>query len=208
MAGAYNTVLRESSANLRVSGSRFIGLAFPAASVGEFDKRLAEVKKEYQDATHHCHAWRIGPFRLTEFSQDDGEPSGTAGLPILNAMRPLNLCNAAIIVIRYFGGSKLGKSGLIQSYGETARLALGQAELARLQTGLAFWLDFGYPEKKTVDRLLETHGAEITEHVFEANVRYRIEVAEPNAEALIVELGKLEWLGVVMSEPEQVIMVG
>src|SRR5699024_755346 len=98
------------------------------------------------DATHHCYGWRISPNNIEEFAQDDGEPGGTAGLPILNQLKSFNVVNGACVVVRYFGGTKLGKAGLIQAYGHTAELCLKQAELSNLVATQNFRIIYPYQE--------------------------------------------------------------
>ena len=100
-------------------GSRFIGILFPCDNHDSFEEKLINIREEYLDATHHCYASRIGIEPFDELAGDAGEPSGTAGLPILNRLRSYEVTNSGLVVIRYYGGTKLGKPGLIQAYGTT-----------------------------------------------------------------------------------------
>ena len=108
-------------------GSKFIATAFTVTSEEEVKQALAEVKKKYYDARHHCYAYMIGPDKSCFRSSDDGEPSGTAGKPILNQILSKDVTNVCVIVVRYFGGIKLGVSGLINAYKTAARDALDNA---------------------------------------------------------------------------------
>lgn len=151
--------------NFRERGSKFIGVAFPCSSEIKFSDFQNELKAEYSDASHHCYAYRYDPHSIVEFSSDDGEPSGTAGLPILNQLKSLEIINVGVIVIRYFGGTKLGKAGLIEAYGRAAQLCLEEAELYTIKPVQLFEITYNYSQENTVNKLmtdfnLSEHGAE------------------------------------------------
>lgn len=113
---------------IKIKGSRFVGQAFGVASAEDARACLEQVRKRYHDARHHCWAWTIGPPGATRSRSDDnGEPSGTAGPPILEALHRDGVHQACVIVTRWFGGTKLGRGGLIRAYDESARLALDAA---------------------------------------------------------------------------------
>ncbi|NRA94710.1 MAG: YigZ family protein [Planctomycetes bacterium] len=125
---SYRSLERGSEVEIKVKASRFIGQAFGVTTEDEARAHLGEVRKRYHDARHHCSAWTIGPPGSTaERCDDDGEPSGTAGQPILEAVRRDGVHQACVVVTRWFGGTKLGKGGLIRAYDEAARLALDAA---------------------------------------------------------------------------------
>ena len=105
-------------------GSKFIALAFTVMNEDEVKQALSEVKKKYYDARHHCYAYMIGPDKDCFRSSDDGEPSGTAGMPVLSLLEHAGITNTAVAVTRYFGGILLGKGGLVRAYTESAKLAL------------------------------------------------------------------------------------
>ena len=113
----------------RVSGSQFLGYAFPIESLDQLQEQLLRLKAEHHKARHHCYAYRLGRKSVDEYASDAGEPSGSAGLPILAALKSENLLNAAVIVVRYFGGTKLGIPGLIQAYKTAAQDAILDAEI-------------------------------------------------------------------------------
>jgi uncharacterized YigZ family protein len=147
------TVTATFTSDYRVKGSRFLGYLHPASAQAEAEKFIDEIKGEHPTATHHCYAWRVNPSEPEEFEQDDGEPRGTAGLPILNAMRSAHLMNAVLVSVRYYGGTKLGKAGLIEAYGTSASLCI---EAARLQNIIAvtLWrLKYEYPQQSLIDKL-------------------------------------------------------
>ncbi|MEP0008369.1 MAG: YigZ family protein [Balneola sp.] len=134
-------------------GSKFIGYLIPAKSEEEFDEQLQKLKTELWDASHHCYAYRIGASDTTEFSSDDGEPSGTAGLPILNQLRSNELVDVCAVVVRYFGGTKLGKSGLIEAYGEGAKQAIEASKLKTVIPCVWFEISYEYSEENIIQKL-------------------------------------------------------
>lgn len=147
------TVTEETSSKFRDKGSKFLGYLFAAASTDEFQEQLQRIKSRYPDATHHCYAWRMHPNKIEEFTQDDGEPSGTAGLPILNKLKSFEAVNCGCVVVRYYGGTNLGTSGLIRAYGQAAELCLQQASLARLIPTINFRIRYPYGQQNQIDRL-------------------------------------------------------
>jgi uncharacterized YigZ family protein len=147
------TLSDDMSAAYRIKGSKFIGFLSPVSSVPAFEQRLAEVRGEHPGATHHCYAYRIDPVEPHEFDQDDGEPGGTAGKPILNKMRSARLINAGLIVVRYFGGTKLGTSGLVQAYGHTASLCIEAASLLETRLTQQFRITYPYSEQNLIEKL-------------------------------------------------------
>lgn len=147
------TVNNSFQETFREKGSKFIGHLFSVNSKDDFEKQLKEIISKFPDATHHCYAWRINPNNIKEFVQDDGEPSGTAGLPILNQLKSFETVNCGCIVVRYYGGTKLGKSGLIQAYGYTTGLCLQKASLKTLIPTHNFELTYPYEQQSYIDKL-------------------------------------------------------
>jgi uncharacterized YigZ family protein len=145
------TVSGSVSQTYRVKGSRFIGLLFRSSSISHFESILRDEKVEYPTASHHCFAWRIGTQSIEEYANDDGEPSGTAGLPILNQMKSADLVNTGLIVTRYFGGTKLGKSGLIEAYGHTANLCIRHARLKTIIPTVQVAIRYPYSQQNLID---------------------------------------------------------
>lgn len=148
-----NTVTDLTKKSYREKGSKFIGYLFPVSTADEFENELQKIKSEHPDATHHCYGGRINPHNIKEFAQDDGEPSGTAGLPILNQLKSSDLVNAGCVVVRYYGGTNLGKSGLIQAYGHTTELCLEAAPLASLIPTRDFEISYPYSQQTHIDQL-------------------------------------------------------
>lgn len=140
----YNTIEKLSSAEFKDRGSKFIAFAFPAADVNNFRETLALIKKEHSRATHHCFAYRIGLDGNNYRVSDDGEPSGTAGRPILGQIDSRQLTDTGIIVVRYFGGTLLGVPGLINAYKTAASLSLQVTPVIRKPIEVNYSLQFDY----------------------------------------------------------------
>lgn len=164
------TLTKQYEAGFRVKGSKFLSFISPCSTTDEADSLLGEIKDDHPSATHHCYAYRIDPQKNLEFSQDDGEPSGTAGLPILNQIRSAELINVMAVVVRYYGGTKLGKSGLIEAYGHATTLAFQKAELKKMIAVTRYSVTYSYDQQTEIDKLrhsfnlIEVH-SEYTEHV-------------------------------------------
>jgi len=140
----YNTIEKLSVAEYKDRGSKFIAYAFPLADVGEFKEKLAVLKKEHPKAVHHCFAYRLGLDGITFRVSDDGEPSGTAGRPILGQIDSRQLTNVLIVVVRYFGGTLLGVPGLINAYKSAAALALPDTMVIKKSVLINFRLQFDH----------------------------------------------------------------
>lgn len=125
----YRSLEGRTRAETKVKGSRFIAVAVPVQEEGEAEAEIARIRKRGYDATHHCTAYRVGPDGATTRFNDDGEPSGTAGPPILRQIDGRGLTNTLVVVTRYYGGTKLGTGGLIRAYGEAAAEALDAGDV-------------------------------------------------------------------------------
>ncbi len=163
----YKTLSGRSEAVLREKGSRFLAFAFPIADENEFRTELERLKKTYFDATHHCYAYALPDGKTRAY--DDGEPTGTAGLPILQQVRARGLSGVAVVVVRYFGGTKLGTHGLVQAYKTAAQMALSQAPTKDVWIAIRLTLRFPVHELGTAMRLLKFHDAKILNQSFEDN---------------------------------------
>ena len=150
-------------------GSKFIAETFVVMNEDEAKAAVASVKKKYFDARHHCYAYMIGPDKKNFRSSDDGEPSGTAGKPILNQILSKEVTNVCIVVTRYFGGIKLGTSGLINAYKAAAREALDNSTIVAKTINEIYSLEFEYPLMNEVMRLLKEENLEQQNPRFELN---------------------------------------
>ena len=154
----YRSIASRSEGLYKDNGSRFIALAFPVETEEEIREIVAGLKKEYHDARHHCYAWRLG-YRGDRFrAKDDGEPSGSAGRPILGQIDSLGLSDILVVVVRYFGGIKLGIPGLIRAYRSSTADALSQAEVIGKVAGRTFRVGFDYLSMNSVMKVLKDMG--------------------------------------------------
>jgi uncharacterized YigZ family protein len=153
----YNTIEQAATAEFKERGSRFIGFAWPVISAEEFKKHLQQLKKEHTKAVHHCFAYRIGIDGNNFRSSDDGEPSGTAGKPILGQIDSKGITDTAIIVVRYFGGTLLGVPGLINAYKTTAALVLQVVPTIQKPVLKQFSLHFDYTKMNEVMIILKQY---------------------------------------------------
>lgn len=150
------TVTRQYKASFREKGSEFICFLTPCETADQAADVLDSIRSEHPTATHHCYAFRVNPGEPAELSQDDGEPSGTAGRPILNALRSGDLMNVMAVVVRNYGGTKLGKSGLIEAYGHAVTLAVEQANLKRIIPVIRYSLSYSYNQQTLIDKMYHT----------------------------------------------------
>lgn len=159
----YYTVAQSSFAEFKDRGSKFIAYVYPVATVEEVKSHLQLLKKEHAKAVHHCYAYRIGldgnNFRVT----DDGEPSGSAGKPILNQIDSKQITNVLVIVVRYFGGTLLGIPGLINAYKTSTALALQLIPVIKKSVEINYELHFDYTKMNEVMTLVKQYGCTVIE---------------------------------------------
>jgi uncharacterized YigZ family protein len=178
----YTTIEKTANAEIRDRGSRFIALVYPVSSIPDFKDKLAQVKKEHPKATHHCFAYRIGIDGMTYRVSDDGEPSGTAGRPILGQIDSRKLTNVLVIVARYFGGTLLGVPGLINAYKTATALALQVTPLVQKPILAHYLLQFDYTQLNDIMRIIKQADCSIMEE--EMNLFCSLKIGIP--------LGRLE----------------
>lgn len=196
-SGSYIPI-RAAEAETEVKKSRFIALLYPAKDRSEAMTRLDQVRQAYPDARHHCWAYILGnPQRGGLAAQsDDGEPSGTAGKPILNVMQHKQLRDAMLIVVRYFGGTKLGAGGLVRAYGAATQAVIDQADLAPYQTMKHVEAVFDFKFESQVRRWADELSIEITGTSYSDTVRYHMSFPE-QVESTLKE--KLSTVGHIQS---------
>lgn len=144
---------------LKIKGSSFICTLFPLKTTDAFDSFLKESRKNHFKASHNCQAYRLGPDPLVEFQSDDGEPRGSAGQPILNTLKSAELVQIGAVVVRYFGGTKLGVRGLIDAYSQSCEECFEQAKFVRLIDKMQFRLQFPYDLQSQINTLI--HGFDL-----------------------------------------------
>ena len=180
----YQTIAQPSVAEFKDRGSRFIAYAYAIHSTDEFKEKLQLLKKEHPKAVHHCFAYRLGldgnSFRVS----DDGEPSGTAGKPILGQIDSKNLTNLLIVVVRYFGGTLLGVPGLINAYKSAASMALQLTPFIQKPVMVRWQVTFDYTQMNDVMRWVKALGCDVIEQEMQLFCRLVIDVPKSRATEL------------------------
>ena len=179
---AYRSIASRSEGLFKDNGSRFIALAYPVETEEQVREIVAGLRKEYHDARHHCYAYRLG-YQGDRFrASDDGEPSGSAGRPILGQIDSLGLSDVLVVVVRYFGGIKLGIPGLIRAYKTSTADALSQAEVVEKVAGRTYRVSFDYAAMNDVMKALKDLGLAATGQDFglqcSLDVRVRLSLDE------------------------------
>jgi uncharacterized YigZ family protein len=187
----FNTIEKESAAEFKDRGSKFIAYAFPIEIVVDFKKRLDELKKEHPKAVHHCFAYRIGLDGNTFRVSDDGEPSGSAGRPILGQIDSKQLTNIAITVVRYFGGTLLGVPGLINAYKTSASLALQITPIIQKPVEIKYRLQFDYTLMNLVMTILKKYNCTILKKEMQLFCFLEIGIAKSNVELCLMKLNEI-----------------
>ena len=159
--------------------SKFLGYAFPVTSEEEIKAHLEEVKKEHFSARHWCYAWQLGHGTNQRYrANDDGEPNNTAGIPIYGQIQSFELTNILVIVVRYFGGIKLGVGGLVQAYRTTAQLTLQEAEIEEKLITEELRIRFEYPLMNKVMRVVKEQNLNITQQLLTENCELHLAIRQ------------------------------
>jgi len=166
----------------KVKGSRFIAEALPVSSVEEADDALASIRKRDYDATHHCSAYRIGPDCAWYRYSDDGEPGSSAGLPIFRQIESRSLTDTLVVVVRYYGGTKLGTGGLVRAYGEAASLALDNARIREVIPRTRLTARFGYQDTSPAMHVIGKYDAIISATDYGDDTRISLDVRTSEVE--------------------------
>jgi len=163
----YKTIDSKSEGYFRDKGSRFLAFAYPVKSEEDISEILASLKKEYHNARHHCYAWRLGTEVITFRANDDGEPSSTAGKPILGQLLSNELTNILVVVVRYFGGTLLGTGGLINAYRTATADAISNAKIITGFIEDKYKLKFSYKEMNDVMQIIKQENLNVLNTRFE-----------------------------------------
>jgi len=188
----YQTIEKESVAEFKDRGSRFLAYAFPISSADDFKKRLKELKEEHPKAVHHCFAYRVGTDGNNFRSSDDGEPSGTAGRPILGQIDSKELTNTAIVVARYFGGTLLGVPGLINAYKTAASFALQLNPVVKKPVFVNYRLQFDYTILNDVMRIIKKNECIILKQDLQLFCLVETSIPKLNLELCVLQLKNLK----------------
>lgn len=190
----YKTIEKEVEGIFRDKGSRFIAYLYPIKSEEDLKNIIIELKALHPKARHHCWAMRIGSDRTVFRINDDGEPSGTAGRPILNTLLSYDLTNVLAVVVRYFGGTLLGVPGLINAYKSATQDAINQANVIEKTIDLIFKLEFGHSVMNEVMKIIKDEGLRIFNQQFDLNCSLAIEIRQSQVNKVLGRLEKVEGL--------------
>lgn len=187
----YKTITAPSEGLYKEKGSKFIAKVFPLREVNEVRENLDRLKKEFHDARHFCYAYRFDPENEILKSSDDGEPSGTGGKPILNQILSFGLFDVLVVVIRYFGGTKLGVSGLIKAYKTATLEALNAAEIVTGKVTRRISISFDYPLTNEVMKVVRESQIEIVNKHFSKQCSLTLEVQRNQKEKITKRLNEI-----------------
>ena len=180
---SYKTITQPSKEGLfKDRGSKFYGYAFPISNEEEIKEKIELLKKQHYNARHWCYAWQLGKNYDHYRANDDGEPSNSAGMPIYGQLQSFNVTNVLVVVVRYFGGTKLGDGGLIKAYKNGAKLALENSNIIDKTINEKFLIKFEYPEMNTVMRIIKDEKISIINQKLELNCEFIISIRKKEAE--------------------------
>lgn len=190
----YKTIEGPSEGLYKEKGSRFMAFAYPVCTEEEIREIIAGLKEKYYDARHHCYAWCLGVNEMRFRANDDGEPSSTAGKPIWGQIQSNGLANILIVVVRYFGGIKLGVPGLIHAYKEAAADAIAQATIVERTIKEQLTVHFSYLVLNDVMKIIKEEGVEILQRNFEIECEMLLAIRQKDMPALKARLQSVESL--------------
>lgn len=186
---AYRTITAPTEGIFKEKGSKFLAFAYPLSSENEAREKIEFLRKQFHDARHHCYAYMLGLKEQQWRANDDGEPGHSAGDPILGQIRSRGLTNCLVVVVRYFGGTKLGVGGLINAYKTAAEDALEKGKVITIYSKTRFNLKFPYPMTAEVERILNAFEIEYVEKSYTTDCKYTAYIKDEEV-ALLTE--KLE----------------
>ena len=191
MSDTYKTIITPTEGIYKEKGSKFLSFAIPVSSADEVKEIVKNYRKEYYDSRHVCYAYMLGADRKEFRANDDGEPSGTAGRPILGQINSRELTNILVIVVRYFGGILLGTGGLVVAYKEATTDALDQAEVIEKTVDESISILFDYVLMNEVMRIIKDTNAQITSQSFENQCAMQLSIRKQDAGLLSAKLAKI-----------------
>jgi uncharacterized YigZ family protein len=192
---SYYTIEQPAAGVYKEKGSKFLAFAFPVSSEAEIREELTTIKKEYFDARHHCFAYMLGPERKQFRAFDDGEPNHSAGDPILGQIRSHKLTDILVVVVRYFGGVKLGVGGLIGAYRSAADDALSKARIIQCEVRLKYRFYFDYSSTAPVMKLIKDFDLEVLHQKFTDDCEIIVNVPARVSETLLDKIDLLQSMG-------------
>ena len=185
MEDTYKTLAHPSEEILfKEKNSKFFGYAFPVTSEDEIKKQLEIIRKNHYNAVHCCYAFQIGTDKIQFRANDDGEPNNTAGAPIYGQIQSYGLTNVLVVVVRYFGGTKLGVGGLITAYRTSAQMAFEASKIIEKTININYSISFNYINMNKVMRVIKEKKIEITSQKMESSCEIEITTRKKNAESI------------------------
>jgi uncharacterized YigZ family protein len=200
LQGTYKTILKPSEGIYKEKGSKFLSFIVPVNDVDEIKQILEKFRKEYFDARHVCYAYMLGEERDTFRANDDGEPSGTAGKPILGQINSFELTNVLVVVVRYFGGVLLGTGGLVTAYKEATADAIRNSEIIEKTIELPLSIHFTYELMSEVSRIIKEFDLHISRQKFETDCQITFTIPKDKFELIKEKFEKI--YGVEISAKE------
>lgn len=194
MEDTYKTIQQKAEGLYKEKGSKFIAYAYPIKSEDEAKEIVQGLKKEFYDARHHCYAYRLGPKGESFRTNDDGEPSSTAGRPIYGQLLSFNVTNVLVVVIRYFGGTKLGVSGLINAYQSATQDVLQNADILEKTVDVCYQIHFGYHMLNDVMKTIKDEQPTIEHQEFDNSCTIKLSIRQSRADVLEAKLTNVEGL--------------
>lgn len=199
MSAPYKTLRHSSSDEFIINKSRFIGYAAPVETEEEALAFLQSIRTKHKDATHNCYAYVIGPNAGIMRYSDDGEPGGTAGLPMMEVIKAQGVVNCCVVVTRYFGGVLLGAGGLVRAYTQGCAVGLKAAQVVVMEPSQRYLCEVAYPLWDKVQYAFRSLPVQLVDNEFSAAVAFTLLIREKDAEHVLAELtritdGKIEYL--------------
>lgn len=194
----YLTIEKPAEGTFRDRGSKFLAFAYPITSDGDIKAILSQLKADHPKANHHCWAMRLGTDRSVFRINDDGEPSGTAGRPILNTLLSRNITNVLVVVVRYFGGTLLGVPGLINAYRKATEEALNTAVIIEKTINDVYTIRFGHGQMNEVMRVIKEAGLTILEQQFDNACIVKIAIRRMQVNNTIARFEKMEGVAITL----------
>lgn len=186
MNDTFKTIITASKESLyKEKGSKFYGFAIPVVSENEIEKSINELKSKHHKARHWCYAWQLGTEEISYRVNDDGEPNNSAGQPIYGQIQSKEITNVLVVVVRYFGGVKLGVGGLVRAYKTAAQLALESCRIVTKTIDSKYQLDFEYKDMNKLQRIIKKYNIQILKQVLEINCQYEIRIRKGEAKKII-----------------------
>jgi uncharacterized YigZ family protein len=196
----YQSIAQPSEGFFKDKGSKFLAYAYPVENDAQAKGHLNDLYELHPKAVHHCYVYRLGADRMSYRMSDDGEPSGTAGRPILNTLYSRNVTNVLVVVVRYFGGTLLGVPGLINAYKTATEAALDHAEIITRHYFSVYRLSFQYQQMNDVMRIVKEMDLPVREQAFEMQCVMEVEVRSTLVERFMTRSEKVEGLTVELAD--------